>query len=219
MRAAAGDRADTFLRAVETTLSASVEKRGSSWPLGAARGARVARLPSEGVGAAFGGCAAARSRLWPPGELRVSGRLFAERAGQPPGAGAAGCNYARSFRGSCWLRIQCWARLHTGCPASGNNGDRIPRRQEKGRRSRMRVKTGRKRGRELFPPLPRLNQEKPGRTPGSHSQTHNPSLRPSGSSFLTLFSFFKAVPAELLDFKKCAWLTYQIALLSLLNLN
>lgn len=125
----------------------------------------------------------------------------------------------RSFRGSCWLRIQCWARLHTGCPASGNNGDRNPRRQGKGRRSRMRVKTARERGRELFPPLPRLNGEKPGRTPGSHSQTHNPSLRPSGSSFLTLFSFFKAVPAELPDFKKCAWLTYRIALLSLLNLN
>ena len=55
------------------------------------------------------------------------------------------------------------------------------------------------------PTAPGLNPEKPGvctpRTPGSHSQTHNPSLHPSGSSFLTLFPFslfffFKAVPAE-----------------------
>ena len=33
-----------------------------------------------------------------PGELRVSGRLFAEPAGQPPGAGAAGCNYASQLQ-------------------------------------------------------------------------------------------------------------------------
>lgn len=43
------------------------------------------------------------------------------------------------------------------------------------------------------PTAPGLNPEKPGvctpRTPGSHSQTHNPSLQPVWEQLLTLFLF------------------------------
>lgn len=46
-----------------------------------------------------------------------------------------------------------------------------------------------------------------------------PKCAPLWEQLPDFFSFFKAVPAELPDFKKCAWLTYRIALLSLFNLN
>lgn len=138
-----------------------MEKRGGSWPLGATRGTRAARSSSEGVGTAFGGFAAARSRLWPPGNSRYQDACLQSRPASRPEQEQLVVIMHRSFRGSCWLRIQCWARLHTGCWASGNNGDRNSRQQGKGRRSRTRVKTGREKGRELFPPLPGLNPEKP----------------------------------------------------------
>lgn len=132
MRAAAGDRqADTFPEQVGKDLSDSVEKRENSWP-GAARGTRAARLSCEGVGTAFGGFAAARSPPVAPGELRVS-RTLVCRAGRPAAEQEQlVVSMHRSFRELLAADPVLGPAHHTGCRASGNNGDRNSREQGRG---------------------------------------------------------------------------------------
>lgn len=104
-RAAAGDKADTFLLTIKMTLS-DMEERGDQtgerWPLGATRERRAAPCSSKGVGTSFGEFAPAKSRLLPPWN---SGYQDACLQSWPASSQEQLVVIMRcSFRGSCWLR-------------------------------------------------------------------------------------------------------------------